>query len=143
MLSISRFWSGGGSGRDRESVEKSVQRASGIPFKECVELKLTKLSERPNDSQFGWRITGQIEKDDVLPCSFYARCPESTDESAIGKFTVGSTLKRGGRYFSPFTKTYTVGSAWKLFLVPFMRRCRTTSATHALDKGAGEPKITR
>lgn len=109
----------GVTGRENKSVEMTVKKASGIPFKQCVELALTKRTERAYDIQFSGRITGQIEKGDVMLCSFYARCLESSDESALGKFTVGSILKHGNRHLSPFSKTYTVGKKWKNFLIPF------------------------
>ncbi len=113
------FLQWGVSGRENKTVEKDVRSVSGMPFRKYVELELTKRTERPYDIQFGSRVSGQIKKDDVLLCSFYARCRESSDESALGKFTVYSNIKARNRYFSPFTKTYTVGSKWKHFTVPF------------------------
>lgn len=108
------------SGKERNTVTKEIRSVSGMPFNKLVELEMTKRAARPFDIQFGARITGQIKKDEVLFCTFYARCTESSDESALGKFTVGSTLKQKNRYYSPFTKTYTIGNQWKQFMIPFI-----------------------
>jgi GH35 family endo-1,4-beta-xylanase len=114
------FMTWGVVGRQHKTVVKEVRSVSRMPFKKCIELELTERTAGPYDIQFNGKVTGQIKKGDVLLCSFYMRCPESSDESALGKFTVGSNLKRNGRYYSPFTKTYTVGSKWKHFTIPFV-----------------------
>ncbi|VGO19240.1 endo-1,4-beta-xylanase [Pontiella sulfatireligans] len=112
------FLEWGVSGGKRQSVEKKVRSASGISAKKCVELKMTERTDRIFDIQYNNRIAGRIEKDDVLLCSFFARCLESSDESALGKILVTSSIRYKERPSNLFTKTYTVGKRWKHFLIP-------------------------
>jgi GH35 family endo-1,4-beta-xylanase len=107
-------------GKERQSASSSAVSVSGMPFKQCVEVRITNRTERGYDIMLsGGAILGQIEKDDVLLCSFYVRCLESSDESVLGKCTVTSRARHPARWFHPFTKTYTVGGKWKQFLIPF------------------------
>lgn len=106
------------SGREHKSVQKEIRSVSGQPFRQCVELEMKKRTERIYDIQYNDRISGQIEKGDVLLCSFFARCLESSDESGLGEILVTSSIRYRERPSNLFTKTYAVGKRWKHFLIP-------------------------
>jgi GH35 family endo-1,4-beta-xylanase len=107
-------------GKERQAAFSELRSVKNMPFKQCIEVAVTNRTARGYDIMLsGGAIQGQIKKGDVLLCSFYARCLESSDESALGKFAVTSRAKHPSRWLHPFTKTYTVGEKWKQFLIPF------------------------
>ena len=111
-------WRMGGSRQDAGATE--VVAVSGKPFREALQVEVKERTEREYDMVLsGGDIKGQIGKGDVLLCSFYARCLESSDESALGQFSATIRAKYPGQWLHPFTKTYSVGKEWKQFLIPF------------------------
>jgi len=107
------------SGARREIAEMFPVKVSGASFKQALQLEIKERTERPYDLQMGGQIKGQIEKGDVLLLSFYARCLESSDESALGRFTIAGQAKDSRRPIPLFNKTVSIGGKWKHFLIPF------------------------
>jgi GH35 family endo-1,4-beta-xylanase len=111
-------WRISGQRKDITSAERVNVPAQS--FKKAFQIEIQERTARPYDIQLGGRIKGQIKKDEVLLLVFYARCPESSDESALGRFTIAGQAKGRTRALSLFTKTVSVGKNWKQFSIPFV-----------------------
>ncbi|MCK4564973.1 MAG: endo-1,4-beta-xylanase [Verrucomicrobia bacterium] len=107
-------------GRASEAISSEVVKVSNPSFKQAFQVEIKARTEREYDLQLAGRIKGQIGKGDVLLLSFYARCGESADESALGRFSVTGRAHHPDRHLFPFTKTVSVGKKWKQFLIPFV-----------------------
>ncbi|WP_157265980.1 fibronectin type III domain-containing protein [Paenibacillus sp. FJAT-27812] len=66
--------------------------------------------------QYVLPIEGQIEKDDVLLASFYARTISSTHETAEGQLAV--VLEKTQTWDKSINETIAIPSQWKKFLIP-------------------------
>jgi len=110
-------WKAGGARRD--VTEITPVKAVGQSFKAALQIEIKERTDRAYDIQLGGRIKGQVDKGDVLLLAFYTRCPESSDESAVGRFTISGQTKNKSRSVSLFTKTISTGKKWKQVLIPF------------------------
>jgi GH35 family endo-1,4-beta-xylanase len=103
-----------------EHVGSSRVKVPDQSFRQAVQVVVKARTETPYEIHLSGRIKGQISKGDVLLLSVYARCLDSSDESALGRFTVAAHARHSHRkHIFPFTKTYSVGEAWKHVLIPF------------------------
>jgi len=110
-----------GIGRDAgTAMEVEVVREKNLDFNQSLKVVVKERTEQEYDLQLAGRIKGQIDKEDVLLLSFHAMCEESSDESALGRFTVTGQAQHPRRYLHPFTKTVSVDAEWKHFLIPFV-----------------------
>ena len=106
-------------GAKRNVATLSEIKVSGQPFRHALQLEVGECTHREHDLVLGGKIVEHIREGDALLLSFYIRCPESADESALGRCHVVGQAKRSSRPISLFGKTIVAGKKWKRIFVPF------------------------
>ncbi len=95
-------------------------QVSGEPFRHALQIEIRERTQREYDLMLGGKTTEHIRKGDVLLLSFYVRCEESADESALGRFHLAGQANRSHGSVPLFEKTLTAGRKWIRILVPFV-----------------------
>jgi hypothetical protein len=117
-------------GRNFRTMSVSPISVSNAPVSSCLEVSFPAASPGEYDLMLDGRISGQMKEDDALLLSFYARCEESSDESALGRMTIVGKAKDASQHELPFSKTYSVGAEWRRFLIPFKALADNSSGCH-------------
>jgi len=107
------------SGSASGSATLSKVKVSHPAFRHALQVETSQRLLREYELMLGGKTTERIRKGDVLLLSFYVCCPESADESALGRFHVAGQIKQSPRPASLFNKTITASKKWKRILVPF------------------------
>jgi len=102
-----------------DSATRSEVKVSQSAFRHALQIEINKRIQREHELMFGGKTTERIRKGDVLLLSFHVCCPESADESALGRFHLSGQIKKSPRPAPLFNKTITAGKKWKRILIPF------------------------
>lgn len=129
-------------GRKRRDVALKIVKAPGQSFKKCMQVEVLQRTQTIYEIQINGDVEGQIDKGDVMLLSFFARCESSTDESALGKFTIVSQAHSPGKYIFPFTKTMAIGDKWKQFQIPFVAPMNNSKGYSVIFRlGGTKPQV--
>lgn len=110
-------WEAGGRASETMTVRPKLE--SGQAFEHALSIQVHERAAAEYGQQIAGLIKGQINKNDVLLLSFYARCESSDDESGMGRFTVTGRALHQTHYLHPFTRVCMPDRRWQQYLIPF------------------------